>query len=395
MAKRADGEGTIRQKTIVRNGKKYQYWEAIFTYTDKYGQKKRHSVYAKTQGEVVKKKTEACQAISKENYRPPERCTLNEWFNYWISNFDTDWKPRTIDSYRAKAKRHILPYFGDKQLSEITKAEVRTWVRTLSKGSGKQKPLSPKSVRDLHGLLHNILAAAVEDDKITENPVGRKKQKNLPEVTKKALSPLMDEDVTRFMKACETDRFGRLYIVAMFTGLRQSELLGLKWSDIDFKEKTIHVQRQLQKVRDKPEYIFIDTKNGKDRSVPFSKSIAETLKKEQRQQAAWKLAAGALWNNEHNLVFTTELGDHLAHSTIQNSFRKFRNSLGLKCRFHDLRHSCAILALEGGCDVKSVSDMLGHYSSAFTMDVYADVSRGMREETQSRMEAVFQRASNG
>ena len=118
------------------------------------------------------------------------------------------------------------------------------------------------------------------------------------------------------------------------------------------------------------------------------------LRQEQRQQAIWRLAAGEAWSNEQNLVFTTEIGGHLSHSTIQNNFRKFRESMGLHCRFHDLRHSCAILALQSGASVKAVSDMLGHYSSAFTMDVYADTSRTMQRDTQNRMEEVFKAASN-
>ena len=120
------------------------------------------------------------------------------------------------------------------------------------------------------------------------------------------------------------------------------------------------------------------------------------LKAERSQQAAYQLAAGELWLNKEGWVFTDASGMHRKHRTIQNDFRKLIASLGLQgTRFHDLRHSCAILALQSGCDVKSIQSMLGHFSAAFTMDVYADVSQKMKTDTQNRMEQAFQSALLG
>lgn len=383
--KSADGSGSIRQRPDGR-------WEGRFTYTDDLGQKRRKSIYGGSQEEVRRQLTKITNAVDEGLYRAQKRYTLNQWFDEWLSLYSVAWKPSTKDDYKRKAERHILPALGKIQLTALTPTTIQKYVNQLSIGSGKQKPLAPKSVKNLHGILHSCLKQAVVNGLIPTNPADNT---NLPKSLKPELSPIMDDDIKRFMDACETARYGRLFLVDMFTGLRQSEILGLQWADIDFEAGTIHVQRQLQFLKGGAGYLVLPTKNGKDRIVPFGDSVATILRAEQKQQSIWKLAAGESWKNSVGYVFTDESGDHLKHSNIQRHFRELRASIGLNnTRFHDLRHSCAILALQSGCSVKAVSDMLGHYSSAFTMDVYADVSKAMQEDTRNKMDAIFKAAAN-
>lgn len=146
----------------------------------------------------------------------------------------------------------------------------------------------------------------------------------------------------------------------MFSGLRQSEILGLQWDDVDFDHEELIIRRQLQKQRT-PDYVFLDeTKNGKNRTVPISFSVIKVLRQQKTQQAEWKLAAGKAWKNDHNLVFTDEMGNHLKHDTVYRHFKRLVKKIGMEeTRFHDLRHSCAIMALQAGCSVKSVQESLG------------------------------------
>lgn len=119
------------------------------------------------------------------------------------------------------------------------------------------------------------------------------------------------------------------------------------------------------------------------------------LHQQRRLQAEWQLAAGRLWSNENDLVFTDEVGGHLKHHTVYNHFKAIVRSMGLgNVRFHDLRHSYAINALQNGDSPKEVQEQLGHYSSAFTMDTYAEVSETMRKESQARMERFIKRVSD-
>lgn len=378
----AKGGGSIRQRPDGR-------WEGRYSYVDELGVTRRRSVYADKQAACRKLLTEAIRAVDNGSHRvTKDRYTVETWLDTWLSAYNRTWKPRTVADYRSKADRYIIPAIGSVQLSALTPLIVQRFCNRLSDGFPGQNPLSPKSVRNIHGILHSALKQAVADGILADNPADNTK---LPKPQKPKLRPLMDDDVARFAAACETHKYGRLYMIDLFTGLRQSELLGLQWDDVDLDDGIITVRRQLQKVRGEKRYIYLDqTKNGKARQVPISPSIIALFRTQQAQQAALQLAAGSLWDNPRNLVFTNELGEHLAHSTIQNRFRMLVRSIGLEgVRFHDLRHSCAILALQSGCSIKATQELMGHYSSSFTMDVYADVSRTMQQDTRDKMEDVF------
>lgn len=245
----------------------------------------------------------------------------------------------------------------------------------------------------MHGILHSGLKQAVRCGVLQTNPADNTK---LPKAKKPGLKPLMDGSISDFLEAIKGDPYERVFIVDLFSGMRQSEILGLQWQDIDFDAGTVTVCRQLQKVPHSKEYVILDeTKNGKARTIPIAASVVKVLRAQQRQQAKWQLAAGPAWHNAYNLVFTDELGGHLKHHTVYKHFKRAVSSIGMETtRFHDLRHSCAILALQAGCSVKAVQEQLGHYSSAFTMDVYAAVSDTMRQDTQTRMESVIKEVSD-
>lgn len=383
MAKKENGSGSIRKRSDGR-------WEGRFVYTDELGAQRRKSVYGSTKTEVSRKIREATAQVDRKQYRDVRRCTFSQWFNEWLELYGSSWKQNTKSGYKRKGESYLIPAFGSVQLTDIRKTAIQRFVNGLS--NGVYASLAPKSVINIHGIFHKCLQQAVDDGLISTNPADRIQ---LPNRVKPKMNPVMDEDIGRFIQACDKDPFGNLYLTALFTGLRQSELLGLKWSDIDFDAGTIHVERQLQKLRESEGYDFVTTKNGKDRMVAFPPSLTAVLKRERNQQIINKLKAGPEWKNADDLVFTNEDGSHLVHVTVQKHFMQFRDSLDLKCRFHDLRHSFATLALQSGANIKAVSEMLGHYSTAFTLDVYADVSKTMQKDVQDKMEAMFKTVSNG
>ena len=382
----ARGSGTIRQRPDGR-------WEARFTYTDELGQQKRGSVYADTQKECRKKLTAALREVDEGTFRKSQRYTVEQWLNEWITVYCKDLKPSSLEGYQSKIKSRIIPYMGTVQLSALNNVRIQKFYNQLQAGDKNHNPLSPKSIKNIHGIFHKALKQAVIADIIPSNPADNVA---LPKVKKPELSPLMDEDVARFMTAIKGDRFESLFIVALFSGMRQSEIIGLRWDDVDLENGHITVRRQLQKSRSTGEYIYIDeTKNGKIRIAAIAPSIVKVLRKQKLQQMEWQLAAGPLWNNPDNLVFTDELGNHIRHNTVVYHFKDIVSSLGLEnVRFHDLRHSYAINALQAGDDVKTVQEQLGHYSSAFTLDVYAAVSGTMRKESQARMETLIKAVSD-
>ena len=381
----AQGSGSIRQRPDGR-------WEARFTYTDDLGVKKRGSVYGDTQKECRQKLTAALTAVDAGSYKKTQRYTVEQWLDEWLSTYCKDLKPMTISGYKSKVETRIKPYIGKSQLTALNNVQIQKYYNLLQDGDKDHKPLSAKSIQNVHGILHKALDQAVVAGILATNPADHVK---LPKVKKPGLKPLMDEDVTRFLDAIKGDPFERLFIVALFSGLRESELIGLQWDDVDLENGIITVCRQIQKAYGKDEYIFLDeTKNGKQRTAAIAPSIVKVLKAQRVQQMEWQLAAGPLWNNEHNLVFTNEIGEHLKHRTVYNRFKKIVSSIGMEStRFHDLRHSYAVNALQAGDSVKAVQEQLGHYSSAFTMDTYAAVSNTMRKESQNRMEALIKQVS--
>lgn len=381
----AQGAGSIRQRPDGR-------WEGRFTYLDELGQKKRGSVYADTQKECRQKLTATVKSVDEGCYKKAQRYTVSEWMEIWITTYCRDLKPSTQDGYRSKLNTWINPALGKVQLSALTNTTIQRFYNQLADGTRGRKPLSAKSLKNIHGIFHRALKQAVIAGVISSNPADFVK---LPKVKKPELYPLMDDDVGNFLTAIKGDRFERLFILALFSGMRQSELIGLRWDDVNLENGTILVCRQIQKSRANGEYVHLDeTKNGKQRIASIAPSVVKVLKDQKRQQLEWRLAAGELWKNEENLVFTDEVGHHIRHNTMLCHFKQIVASIGRpQVRFHDLRHSYAISALQAGDSVKNVQEQLGHYSSAFTMDVYAAVSDTMRKDSQARMEAVFKAAS--
>ena len=148
------------------------------------------------------------------------------------------------------------------------------------------------------------------------------------------------KDIASFLKVLEGDKYGRLYQVTLFTGLRQGEVLGLTWDCVDFDRCTLYINKQLQKTKKVGgDYALVPTKNSRGRIVMVAGSVIELLKEEKRWQEQKRELAGSAWDNSWNLVFTNELGRHLCHVTVYKHFKETVKKIGLpEERFHDLRH---------------------------------------------------------
>lgn len=370
------GGGTVRHRDDGR-------WEGRYNYYDEYGNQRRGSVYAQTQKECRQKLASVVAEVdSTGTHRVQSTLTYRQWFDHWIETYSVNWKPNTKKNYRQKAELYILPKIGERSLSELTPIICQRLVNSFTKEHG----LNPKTVKNLHTILHSSLKKAVAMKEIPSNPAHGLE---LPKSASPDLHPLMDADIGKFLKAAEVSEFYDLFVVALFTGMRISELIGLKWDDVSFPERLIRVTHQLQRSEETGEYLTLTPKNGKGRIVPLSPSMISVLKGIRSKQAENQLAAGELWEGD-GYVFTNDIGHHYKHATVQHHFKKIARAAGYEnLRFHDLRHSCAILALQTGADIKSVSEMLGHYSTAFTMDVYGAVSDEMNEKTRNSMELAF------
>lgn len=383
--KAAAGTGTIRKKTVIRNGKEYSYWEARATvgYDPGTGRQIQRSFSGKTQKEVAKKLKEATASIDAGTYTAPSKMTVGQWLDIWTAEYLGSVKPRTVESYTIIVKNHIKPGLGAVKLDTLTPHTIQSFYNRLSVAQGARAALSPKTVKNVHGILHKALQQAQLNGYIKANPTDGC---ILPKVEKKDLKPLDETQISAFLKAISGHRFEELFTVTLFTGMREGEALGLLWDCVDLNKGTIRIDKQLQKVVGQREYHLVSTKNSKGRSITVAPFVLTSLQKVKRRQLESRNQYGEYWTDS-GFVFTDELGQHLKPKTVYNDFKKVMAAIGSpETRFHDLRHSYAVASIRSGDDIKTVQENLGHATAAFTLDVYGHVTDQMKRESAARME---------
>lgn len=395
--KSAAGCGNIRKKTVKRNGKDYTYWEARYTvgYDPGTGKQIQKSITGKTQGEVAKKLKEATAALDAGTYIAPNKTTVAQWMDTWRAEYLGAVKSSTISSYEATIKNHIKPCLGSIKLESLTTQDIQEFYNARQKGDETRKPLAPKTIKNIHGVLHKALEQAMLNGLIRNNPAD---PCVLPRRPKQKVKPLNEEQITKLIKALKGHKYENLILTTLFTGLREGEICGLQWDCVNLETGTILVDKQLQSLRksvrgNRDKYALVLTKNGKERYLTIAPFVVELLKKEKAKQDANREYYEDLYE-ESGLVFTDESGHRITPQAAYRAFKLVVTELGMpKTRFHDLRHSYAVASLRSGDDVKTVQENLGHATAAFTLDTYGHVTEQMKTESANRMEAFIQSVS--
>lgn len=381
--KTANGGGSIRKKTVMKNGKAYTYWEARVTVSadPMTGKQRQRSITGKTQQEVAQKLRQLTAEIDNGTYREPSKMTVGEWLNTWQEQYLNDLKPLTKEMYATAVRIHLKPALGMKKLDALLPADIQRFYNSLMQG---EKPLSAKTIKNIHGIFHRALQQALDLGYLRNNPANPCR---LPRVEKPIIHTLDDVSTKKFLKAIQGHRFENLFLVTLFTGLREGEVLGLKWDCVDFTNGSLLVGRQLQRKRDgSSQYYLISPKSGKFRKVVLAPFVQDILHRQRAEQELWRRVAGRDWIDT-GLVFTDELGDNLTPETVYKNFKKVAIEIGCpNLHFHSLRHSYAVAALQSGDDIKTVQENLGHYTAAFTLDVYGHVTDKMRQDSADRMQ---------
>ena len=172
--------------------------------------------------------------------------------------------------------------------------------------------------------------------------------------------------------------------------MRQGELCGLSWKQIDFTEGTITVSQQLQINPKTRKLVIAETKNSKVRTIYPAKAVMDLLEKRKRDRFLQRNKEKDTWNNEYDLVFTHEDGRCIHPHSVYDSFKVFARKIGCPdARFHDLRHTFATIALANGDDIKTVSETMGHYAASFTLSVYGHSTDAMKKESSKRMDSFI------
>lgn len=383
----AQGAGTIRQRKDGR-------WEARYTVGRDPGTGKQvqRSVYGATQQEVRKKLAQLTAALDAGTYKEPCKMTVGQWLDIWAADYLGGVKPFTVVSYTGHIKNHIKPALGSVKLEALNAHTIQAFYNSLGAEREGKPGLSPKTVKNVHGVLHKALQQAVKIGYLRFNPADACE---LPRAVRKELKPLDEEQSKAFLKAIQGHRYEMLYTVTLFTGMREGEALGLMWECVDFKKGTILINKQMQREKKKNgQYLLVPTKNGKSRTITPAPWVLKLLRTQRAKQAEQQLRAGPIWEDS-GLVFANELGHHLAIHTVYKDFKQIAASIGCPdARFHDLRHSYAVAAIRSGDDIKTVQGNLGHATAAFTLDVYGHVTDQMKRESAARMESYIKDVLN-
>ena len=392
----ANGNGSIRKKTQIKNGKTYTWWEGRIT-TERdpgTGKQIQRSVSGKTQKEVAQKLREISVEIDKRTYLAPTKLTVKDWLDTWVKEYLEDIKPSTKYLYTRNVEMYIIPNLGSVKLDALTSPMVQALYNRLHKPGKKDvKPLSAKTIRSLHGVLHKALQQAVLNGYIRVNPTDACKP---PRVVKKEIQPLDETQVSEFLKAIQGHPHEYLYKITLFSGMREGEVLGLTWDCVDLEHGTLLIKQQLRREQQKGgKYYFSPPKNNKSRVLSLAPSVVQLFRLQKLKQNGMRLEAGNSWE-ENNLIFSNQTGGFLSYRTVYDCFKRIVDKIGSpSTRFHDLRHTYAVLAIKSGDDSKTVQENLGHATAAFTLDVYGHVTAQMRRDSADRMEQVIKSVSAG
>ena len=369
MAKRRpQGDGTIRKRNDGR-------WEARIIIGHKNdGTPMYKSAFAKTQKSALKQLHQLLDLYRDVDLTEECRMTLGEWMDKWLDEYMIfAIRESTLDSYRAMVKNQVKPFIGNKRLASLTTADMQKFYNKIKKeGRVREHPVHGKTladsmVRGIHMMLHEALDMAVKERLLAKNPTNGT---TIPKCNYPEKQILGDNQLETFLEAIRGQEYWcDFFYVEVMTGLRRGEICGLKWQDIDFEENKLRVKRSVSVKKGGGVNIGETKTETGVRCIEMPPSVAELLKN-RKQTAITEWVFPALLNPEQPI-----------HP--EAAYRKLKvilkNAELPMIRFHDLRHTFATHATQGGVDPKTLAGILGHTNASFTLDTYTHVTSDMQK----------------
>lgn len=386
--KRGQSEGSIYRR-------KDGYWVGAVSL----GGGTRKTVYAKVRADVVRK-VDAIRANLTQGIQPAnDRMTVEDVVQQWVNGKRQTVRPGTFEAYSGLLRKHVIPHIGNHKLAKVSPAVLERFYRTRSES------VSAQTIRNLHFVLKQAFDWAVRRDWIARNPVRLIAPADLPRVTRKPATVLSPEQAQKLIDVSKGTKSETLITLALTTGARVSELLGLTWDRVDLLDESkrkpaqqpspgqVRIDRALQYRDGEPILVEPKTRAGR-RTLTLTRTASGPLRqlRSQQNKTALRLSKTKAWKNDLDLVFTTETGRPLTrHAALYQYLRPLLSEAGLpaKLKFHDLRHVAASLLLADGIPVPIVSEMLGHANPSITMSIYSHALPDSQDIAASAMDALL------
>jgi len=300
------------------------------------------------------------------------RVTINSFLVEWLEVHSTQLKEASARRYKQLARDYVFPYIGKKRITDFTVIHVEELYQLLL-ASG----VSVRNVRYTHSLLNRSLKDAVKRGLVGFNAASGARQ---PKDTPKEMKILDESQIKLFLITIKDHRLEALFHVAIKTGMRQGEIFGLMWTDIEWEKGYLRVQRQAQRFKGQG-MLFVPpkTKAGR-RTIPLGVDLLKMLREHREKQEVLKTKIGCNWHDK-NLIFPSKTGNPLSESNLLKEYKNLLEASGLpKMRFHDLRHTAASVMLNRGVPLLVVSRILGHSKPSTTLDIYGHLIPVLHEE---------------
>ena len=386
--KRANGEGSIVKR--MRNGKQVG-WRASITigYNDN-GKPIRKEFEGKTQSDVKNKLEQYKKEMLLGTISSDDKITVSEWFYTWLYDHRIqDLKPKSFEKYEGIYRNYIKDSeLGKVKLKDLRVTHIQRYYNKLQKVDNKP----PSTIKGINTRLKPCLGEAEKQGYIQKNYC---KMVTLPKDNNtKTIKVLSKEEQQRFIEAIKGHKLEMLFLVALGTGLRLGELLGLKWSDIDFNTGMLTVNRTLSRSKNPVTGVYEileqtpKTKNS-NRTIPIPNDILNKLKEHKKNQNKQRLFIGEAYIN-NNYVFTDDIGNSIDDKRPGRNLTSILKKINIEpIKFHALRHTYATRLFEANIPPKTVQILMGHYDISITMDIYTHVMDDTKLEAVEKLNSIF------
>lgn len=342
-----------------------------------------------TKKDAEKKLSELLTQVDNGVFIKPAKTTIADYLERWLKDYVwPNLAPRTAEGYEYVIRRHIIPALGKPTLTQLKPEHLqRYYANKLSSGrADRNGGLSAKTVRHHHITLHGALQSAVKWGLLARNPADAV---DAPRFQHPQINVMDADEINKFLEAAKDTPYYAIFYLALFTGMRRSELLALKWSDVDLMLCQIYVSRSLHQLKD-GSFVWRQPKSDRSRRmITLTPSTALVLREHRENQSSIKLLQGLLLKDD-DLVFSQSDGSPYRPDTITHAWTKLARKVGLKgIRLHDARHTHASLMLKQGIHPKIVQERLGHSSIQITLDTYSHVAPGLQEAAAKKFDEAF------